>query len=96
MKDNSILQTKKICYVCGTTEGLHLHHVFYGTANRRLSDADGLTVYLCYKHHNGSNNGVHLNKKLDLELKKKAETKWLECYAKTKDDFIQRYGKNYI
>lgn len=96
MKDRSILQSKKICYVCGTTEGLHVHHVFYGTANRRLSDEDGLTVYLCYKHHNGSDYGVHFDKMLDLALKQEAETKWLEYYGKTKQDFIDRYGKNYI
>jgi hypothetical protein len=52
-------------------------------------------VYLCQDHHTGAR-GVHFNKKLDLELKKEAETKWLEYYAKSKDDFIKRYGKNYI
>lgn len=94
----SIIQNEDFpaCKVCHTTQNLHRHHIFFGTANRSLSEADGLTCYLCYKHHNGSEYGVHFNKKLDLKLKKEAETKWLEYYAKTKDDFIKRYGKNYI
>jgi len=34
----SILQEKKECYVTGRTYGLHKHHVFEGTANRKKSD----------------------------------------------------------
>ena len=71
-------------------------NVFFGTANRKLSDKDGLIVYLCYEHHEG-NMGVH-NKnghKLDLELKKLAQKRWMEYYDKTEDDFRQRYGRSY-
>ena len=91
----SILQEEKCCYICGTTRDLHLHHVMYGTANRRLSDEDGLTVYLCQRHHTGMA-GVHFNKKIDLTLKAKAEEAYLETYNKTIEDFIARYGKNYL
>lgn len=54
----SIMQTKKECYVCGTTFNLHSHHVLFGTANRKLAEQDGLKVYLCWEHHEGTN-GVH-------------------------------------
>lgn len=91
----SLLQRNKACYICGTTLGLHLHHIFYGTANRSISDADGCVVYLCQDHHTGAR-GVHFNKKLDLSLKMKCEQAYLKHYNKTIDDFIQRYGKNYL
>ena len=38
----SILQNKKECYITGSTYNLHKHHVFEGTANRKLSEQDGL------------------------------------------------------
>lgn len=91
----SILQRNEACYICGTTLNLHLHHVFYGTANRRLSDADGCVVYLCQRHHTGAG-GVHGNTKIDLTLKARMEQAWLNRYNKTIVDFIARYGKNYL
>lgn len=93
----SIIQNEKRCYVktCCKTTGLHLHHCFYGTANRRLSDEDGLVIWLCYEHHLGDA-GVHNNKTLDNEIKAEAEEIYLETYNKTIEDFIKRYGKNYL
>ncbi len=91
----SILQNNKSCYVCGTTLNLHLHHIYYGTANRKLSDADGCVVYLCATHHTGAQ-GVHFNRKLDLYLKCKCEKEYLNKYNKTVEDFLKRYGRNYL
>lgn len=93
---NSIIQkdlTK--CYVCGTTINIHIHHVFEGR-NRKNSDKDGCIVALCGRHHNLSNEGVHFNKKLDDDLKKICEYKWLEYYDKEIKDFIKKYGRNYL
>lgn len=70
-------------------------NVFYGTANRRLSDEDGCIVYLCQRHHTGAQ-GVHFNKKIDLTLKARCELEWLKQNDKTIEDFIKRYGRNYI
>ena len=72
-------------------------NVIFGTANRKLADQDGLTVYLCYEHHEG-NNGVHSKNghELDLELKQLAQKRWMEYYDKTEDDFLQRYGRSYL
>lgn len=91
----SLLQTAKVCYRCGTDQNLHLHHIFYGTANRKLSDADGCVVYLCMKHHTGAA-GVHSNRKVDFTLKKRCQIAWQEKYNKTTEDFIKRYGKSYL
>lgn len=91
----SIIQEEKCCYFCGRVLDLQRHHVFFGTANRRLSEEDGLTVYLCIEHHTG-NNGVHHNKDLDDLLKRVGEKAYMRYYKKTKEDFIARYGKNYL
>ena len=95
----SIIQpigSSKMCYVCQTSYNLHKHHIFYGTANRKKAEQDGCWCWLCSRHHNMSNDGVHFNKQLDLELKTKAQLAWMQVYNKTINDFIKRYGKNYL
>jgi len=91
----SILQRNKACYICGTTHNLHLHHVFYGSANRKLSDADGCVIYLCQSHHTGAQ-GVHFNRKIDLTIKARCQIEYMRQYNKTVEDFIARYGRNYL
>lgn len=92
----SILQSKKECYVCGSELNLHLHHIIFGK-NRKKADEDGLVVYLCWEHHEGTK-GVHgkKGKWLDQFLKKRAEEKWITYYKKTEENFIKRYHKNYL
>lgn len=93
----SILQNKKECFRCRNNENLELHHIFFGNANRKLAEKDGLKVYLCTKHHRGTY-GVHgkYGKDLNLYLKQIAQRRWQEYYNKTTEDFIQRYGRNYL
>ena len=93
---SSIINNEKRCYLCGERNNIHLHHILFGK-NRKNADEDGLTVYLCYNHHE-STTGVHGKKghDLDLKLKQIAEKRWLEYYGKTIDDFISRYGRNYL
>ena len=94
MNRYSILQDKKRCYVCGNTN-IHIHEVYFGK-NRQKSIEDGCCVYLCPRHHNASNDGVHFNKDLDLRLKREMEKQWLKTYNKTIEQFIMRYGRNYL
>jgi len=95
MNRYSILLDKKVCYICGIKVGLHMHEVYFGK-NRQKSIEDGCCVYLCGYHHNMSNQSVHLNHDIDLFLKKEMEKCWLKHYNKTVNDFIERYGKNYL
>ena len=93
----SIIQKKKICYICNKNVLLEEHHCIFGNANRKKSEQDGLKVFLCQEHHRGRF-GVHGKNghELDMMLKKTAEKTWLEYYNKTIDDFIERYGRNYL
>lgn len=93
-KRYSILYPLDRCYVCGTRNGIHIHEVFYGTANRQKSIDNGFCVGLCGKHHNLSGVGVHFNKRLDLQLKRAYETAYLRDH--TIEEFIELIGKNYL
>ena len=95
MNRYSILQSRKECYVCRTTTNIHIHEVFYGK-NRQKSIEDGCCIYLCGKHHNQSNEGIHFNHELDIKVKQTMEKQWIKSNNKTIEDFITRYGRNYI
>lgn len=84
------------CKICGTSQGVGLHEVFYGSANRKKSKEDGMIIPLCGYHHNLSNQGIHYNKEFDLREKQQAQLAWLSYYGKTVDDFIKRFGQNYL
>ena len=83
------------CAICGSSEKVATHEIFFGTANRKKSIEDGMVVNLCGKHHNLSSEGVHFDKDLDLQLKRKAQKKWEEVYG-NRELFIKRYGRNYL
>lgn len=90
----SILQNKKECYFCHTTLGLHNHHIYYGSANRKISDKNGFTVWLCARHHNMSNEGVHFEKRKDIYLKEQCQKKYEESHSRA--DFMRLIGRNYL
>ena len=94
MKRYSILYPLDRCCVCGTRMGIHIHEVYYGTANRKKSIENGFCVGLCGKHHNLSKEGVHFNKRLDLQLKQAYEIAYLRDH--TMEEFIALIGKNYL
>ena len=91
----SIIQKNKECIVCSTRLNIHTHEVFFGK-NRQKSIEDGCCIYLCGNHHNMSSKGIHFDHALDLKIKQKMEKAWLEYYNKTTNDFIKRYGRNYL
>ena len=73
------------------------HEVYFSKAYRQKSIDDGLIVFLTRKSHRGTN-GVHGKNgdKLNRKLKKLAEKAWTSYYNKTKEEFIARYGRNYL
>ena len=89
-----IVDDMQKCLVCNTTQGIHIHEVFYGRGKRSLSIKYGCCVGLCAWHHNGSKDGVHFNKHLDHKLKKFAQKKFMEHYPDL--NFVKIFGKNYL
>ena len=92
-RSHSIMQTEKECYITGSTEGLHKHHVFPGS-RRKASEKWGCWVWLRGDWHNLSNYGVHFNKDLDRKLKQEIQEKFEELYGH--DKFMEVFGRNYI
>lgn len=90
----SVIQDKKECYICTATKGLHDHHVFHGTANRKKSEKHGMKVWLCQHHHTGGKHAVHNSRITDLYLKKIAQRKFEETHSR--EEFMKEFGKNYL
>lgn len=76
--------------------GYHRHEIFFGTANRKKSIEDGLVIFLKPEMHNMGKQGIHFNRAFDLYAKRAGERAWLDYYGKTVEDFIHRYGRNYL
>lgn len=90
---NSILTDKKQCYFCGRVCGLEKHHVFAGTANRRVSERLGLWVYLCHDHHTGKD-GAQYDPIKNRQLKMDAQYAFERTH--TRADWMRAIGKNYL
>lgn len=80
------------CYRCGAL-AVQIHHIYFGTANRKISDKHRFVVPLCYECHQG-NHGVHANRQEDLFLKRKCQSRYEETH--TRDEFRKLIGKSYL
>lgn len=90
----SILSKEKRCYICGTTQNLHLHHVFRGPF-RKKSEQYGLTCFLCFTHHTG-NHGVHNTHEGQLYWRKlKAECQEAFERIHGHEKFMKEFKRNY-
>lgn len=94
MATKSILvKDMSCCMVCGRPHP-EVHHVFFGTSNRKHSDEYGLTVPLCNEHHRGSDLSPHFNRDFDLKLKRYAQERFQKEYPEL--SFREIFGKNYL
>jgi hypothetical protein len=91
----SIISNERQCVVCGDTRYLHKHHIFYGTANRKVSEKWGCWCYLCPRHHNMSAHGVHADNLLDLKLKQMCQDTF-ERQVGTREQFMEIFGRSYL
>ena len=91
----SILQNKKKCFICSKQIDIHDHHIYFGSAKRKISEKNGFKVWLCQNHHQGTY-GVHGSKghDLDLYLKKTCQLEYEKNH--TRDQFIKKKRKNYL
>lgn len=67
-----------VCYYCGTTENVELHHCIHGNKeNRSLATQYHLLIGCCENCHRGIN-GIHgkFGKEKDLKLQAEAQEAW--------------------
>jgi len=97
----SIIHVKNgTCYLC-ILEGnyrkyhvLHKHHVFSGSANRKISEEEGFTCWLCPEHHEFSRAAVHRNAENMARLRRIAQREYEKTH--TREEFMTLIGKNYL
>ena len=89
----SILRGGECCYLCGRMDRKLDRHEIFGGANRDKSKADGLWVLLC---HDPCHRNAHEKPDITKLLRARAERAWLDEYGLTVEDFVIRYGKNYL
>ncbi|MBO6208414.1 MAG: hypothetical protein J6O73_15995 [Lachnospiraceae bacterium] len=96
-KKSIIRQRPGTCFIC-CLEGndrqhryLETHHIFFGTANRRKSEAEGLTVRLCQRHHEA----VHRNAKLCRRLQAYAQKVWESYPEHSRAEWMKIFHRNY-
>ncbi len=92
-KKKSVLTSDwEFCYLCGQ-QAECTHHVF-GGSRRRTSTAEGFQVPLCNRCHNMSDNSVHFNRALELDLKQRCQAAYEKKH--TREEFIKLIGRNYL
>lgn len=84
------------CFLCGRTDRKLDRHEVFGGAFRDKSKADGLWLLLCHEDCHEGPRGAHGDYKVRSYLRSYAQGKAMEVYGWTTEEFIQRYGKNYL
>ena len=82
------------CALCGA-DYPEIHHIFFGTSDRPISEKHGLTVPLCNKHHTGGPDSPHRNRIVDLTMKCWAQTVY-EQRIGDRDSFRREFKRNYL
>lgn len=90
---NSILQNEKKCFICRTSEGLEDHHIFPGP-NRKHSERYGLKVWLCHRHHTGSDAAVHVDRPTMRWIQQEGQKAFEKTH--TREEFLRIFKRSYL
>lgn len=100
---HSILQNdddRRRCWLCMRMHDysektvLHKHHIFEGTALRRISEAEGFFVWLCPQHHEFAPMSAHTDIETRRSLQREAQRKYEEEH--TREEFMRLIGRSYL
>ena len=101
-KDSILQKNDGTCYLCRMLHNdsrvqyhLEEHHIFYGSARREKSEAEGLKVYLCERHHRTGREAVHLNHAISRQLQAKAQEVWEDLPGHDREGWMALIGRNY-
>jgi hypothetical protein len=79
----------RYCFICGRTTDLVRHHIYPGTAMRKVSEKYGAVADLCVDCHTGPN-GVHQNTEMKKFLQRTWQAKFEEEHGR--DEFVRIFG----
>lgn len=89
----SIIQGEKVCFLTGSTIGLHKHHIFKGPM-RDKAEEYGCWVWLRSDWHVGTKYCVHNDTELSHHLQRIAQVKFEEIHGH--DKFMEVFRKDYL
>lgn len=92
----SIIQKEKECFLTGSKNNLHKHHVYEGYGKRNLSEKYGLWIWLREDWHDMSDYSIHFDERLNRRIKGQVQEIAMKHYNWTKEEFIKIFGRNYI
>lgn len=103
----SILQAdESYCWLCAMTEGdfshkkTECHHIFPGTALRRISEENGFKVRLCPRHHEGDESGtafsVHHPEKNQFAIALQRECQMEYEKTHRREEWMALMGRSYL
>ena len=82
------------CWLCGCKDQKLDRHEPFNGPNRVKSKALGMWVVLCHTRcHFGK---AHKDKRLDAIMKRYMQKRAMEYYNWTTQEFIRRFGKNWL
>ena len=88
----SILQPNvEECFITGSRINLERHHVYHGSANRKLAEKYGCWVWLRSDIHKTLHDK---DKELDRYLQQECQKKFEETH--TREEFRKIFGKSYL
>ena len=103
----SILQAdESYCWLCAMTEGdfshkkTECHHIFPGTALRRISEENGFKVRLCPRHHEGDESGtafsVHHPERNQFAIALQRECQMEYEKTHSREEWMNLMGRSYL
>lgn len=98
MRKSIVQNDEKTCFLCGRNgarDRLEKHHIF-GGANRKLSDEDGLFIWICGDRcHRNGRLSAHKSAVTATLLHEIGQKAWEKAYG-SRAEFAKRYGKNFL
>ena len=99
---SSIMHSKDgTCYLCARLDEnyrkhrtLEEHHAFPGAFGRRVSEENGLKVYLCPEHHRTGEAAVHSNHEYLRLIQEDAQRAYEKTH--TRAEWMELMGRNYL
>ena len=92
---------KGICFLCARLHGdytekyTEVHHVFFGSGRRNISEQNGFTCSLCLAHHREGPEAVHGKTRKYREYLCRIFQKEYER-THTREEFMELIGKDYL
>jgi len=80
------------CAICGRPYAM-THEVYFGNPNAALSQKYGMTIRLCYDHHQHPKTGVHFNKEFRYQMQQEYKQKFAEMHPDL--DFYSIFKSNF-